>query len=69
MALLIPILFREKEIEEKISKLDVKDEPEKTAGGAYRPPGARGERDDRLAVLFGLTSRGMGAINLNFLRG
>ena len=52
MALLIPILFREKEIEEKISKLDVKDEPEKTAGGAYRPPGARGERDDRLAVLF-----------------
>ena len=37
-------VFREKEIEEKMGKMEVKDEPEKP--GVYRPPGARGERSD-----------------------
>jgi len=35
---------KEKEIEEKMGKMEVKDEPEKP--GVYRPPGARGERSD-----------------------
>jgi N-methylhydantoinase B/oxoprolinase/acetone carboxylase alpha subunit len=49
-----PVCFREKEIEQKISRLEVKEGEkgeERGGGGAYRPPGARDRepiaRDDR----------------------
>ena len=40
--------FREKEIEEKLGKLDVAKESDKPS--AYRPPGARDRGEDRYNI-------------------
>jgi len=55
---------KEKEIEEKLSKLDVKGEPERS--GAYKPPGARGgggedRKDDKWSSLGRRDDRGGGS--------